>query len=298
MAGGEEMSAKKLCFALAGGDRRQLAAAEALRREGHTVLLCCLERAGELPGLPHLDLREALGRADCALLPLPALDGNGALNAPLSEAAPSAGELLDALRPGSLLLGGRLPPSFLAMAAARERKALDYFAREELKIANAALTAEGALHLALEETEGALLGARCLVVGYGRIGRLLAGRLRALGAEVTASARSPADLAWVRAEGLRPVHTERLEEALPEQGLVFNTVPAPVLGEERLRLLPPGCLVVDLASRPGGVDREAARRLGLRFLWALSLPGEIAPRSAGLAIKETVCALLAERGML
>lgn len=285
---------KKLTFALAGGDRRQLAAAEALRGEGHGVLLCCLE--GLDPG--QTELRKALGAADCVLLPLPALDGDGGLNAPFSSQKVSAGELLDALHPGAVLLGGRLTPRFRAMAAARRVPLTDYYEREELQIANAALTAEGALRLAMEETETSLLGARCLVIGYGRIGRLLAGRLRALGAEVTASARRPEDLAWVRAEGLRPAETGRLEVCLPGQELVFNTVPAPLLGEERLRLLPPGALCIDLASAPGGVDAAAARRLGLRFLRALGLPGETAPKSAGLAVKETVCRILTEQGLL
>ncbi len=285
---------KKLIFALAGGDRRQLAAAEALREDGHVVLLCCLEKLEP----EQTGLKKALGAADCVLLPLPALDREGGLNAPFSAQKVSAGELLDALRPGTALLGGRLTPRFRAMAAARWLTAVDYYEREELQITNAALTAEGALHLAMEETETSLLGARCLVIGYGRIGRLLAGRLRALGAEVTASARRPEDLAWIRAEGLRPAETGRLENCLPGQELVFNTVPAPVLGEERLRLLPPDALCIDLASAPGGVDAEAARRLGLRSIRALGLPGETAPKSAGLAVKETVCRILTEQGVL
>ena len=285
---------KKLTFALAGGDRRQLAAAEALRRDGHSALLCCLDRAAP----EGTELKTALAAADCVLLPLPALNGEGGLNAPFALKKVSAGELLDGLRPGAILLGGRLTPRFRAMAEARRVDAADYYEREELKIANAALTAEGALRLAIEETEGSLLGSRCLVIGYGRIGRLLAGRLRALGAEVTASARRPEDLAWVRAEGLRAAETGRLEDCLAGQELVFNTVPAPVLGEERLRLLPPGAVCIDLASAPGGIDPEAARRLGLRSLWALSLPGETAPRAAGQAVKETVCRILEERGIL
>ncbi|MGI6030260.1 MAG: hypothetical protein ACOX7F_02015 [Eubacteriales bacterium] len=41
---------------------------------------------------------------------------------------------------------------------------------------------------------------------------------------------------------------------------------------------------------------EAAARLGRRCVWALSLPGRVAPVTSGLFIKETICNLLEERG--
>ena len=59
--------------------------------------------------------------------------------------------------------------------------------------------------------------------------------------------------------------------------------------------LPGGALVVDLASRPGGVDQEAARVLGLRTLWAQGLPGKWAPETAAAAIREAVYNILGER---
>ena len=79
--------------------------------------------------------------------------------------------------------------------------------------------------------------------------------------------------------------------------LVVNTVPARVLSEKELRDLKPGCLVIDLASKPGGVDFEAATRLGVRAIWALSLPGKVAPVSAGRAIKNTIYNMLSELGV-
>ncbi|MEG0271731.1 MAG: hypothetical protein RR622_00680 [Hydrogenoanaerobacterium sp.] len=37
---------------------------------------------------------------------------------------------------------------------------------------------------------------------------------------------------------------------------MFNTVPAMILDEEILAVLPHNCLVIDLASKPGGVDER------------------------------------------
>ena len=53
--------------------------------------------------------------------------------------------------------------------------------------------------------------------------------------------------------------------------------------------------MIDLASKPGGVDFEAAKRLGVRVIWALSLPGKVAPITAGEIIKDTVLNILKER---
>ena len=42
-------------------------------------------------------------------------------------------------------------------------------------------------------------------------------------------------------------------------------------------------------SKPGGVDLGAAGKLGLTVIWALSLPGKVAPVTAGAAIRDTPC---------
>ena len=62
-----------------------------------------------------------------------------------------------------------------------------------------------------------------------------------------------------------------------------------------LAALPKGSLIVDLASKPGGTDFAAARRLGHTALHALSLPTVWAPETAGEALARTVQAILQER---
>lgn len=150
----------------------------------------------------------------------------------------------------------------------------------------------------MEELPITLHGARVLVIGNGRIGSLLAGKLRALQAEVWVSARSPKDFARIEAAGHTSLHTNALAGHLAGFDLVVNTVPAQVLGMAELAELPEGCLVLDLASKPGGVDFTAAGQLGRRAIWALSLPGKVAPVSAARAIRDTVYAILQEEGIL
>lgn len=112
---------------------------------------------------------------------------------------------------------------------------IDYLSREELAIRNAVPTCEGALQLAMEQTDCTIQGAHVLVIGAGRIGFLLAVRLHALGAQVTVAARSLRDRARIESAGLAAVDTAQLAQEVHGREIIFNTVPAPLLTGEILR---------------------------------------------------------------
>ena len=97
--------------------------------------------------------------------------------------------------------------------------------------------------------------------------------------------------------GLGTEHLEQLEGWLCGYDLVINTVPAQILGRAQLEDLKRGCLILDLASKPGGVDFDAAARLGVKVIWALSLPGKVAPVTAGQCIQTTIYNILRELGV-
>ena len=287
----------ELNFWVVGGDMRQAKMAELLSADGHTVHTYALERLGELGEgvLAEETLAEAR-LADCVVLPLPVTGEGTLLNAPLSAGTHPLTEVLDVLRPGQAICAGRVSPQVRAMADQRGLTLHDYFAREELAVANAVPTAEGAVPSAGEQLPVTLPGARVLGVGFGRVGRVTAHRMAALGAKVTVAARRYESLAWAQAMGYGAEKTGQLAGWLCGYDLVVNTVPALVLGEAELADLKPDCLVLDLASKPGGVDLEAAGRLGRTVIWALSLPGKVAPVTAGAAIKNTIYNMLHELG--
>lgn len=164
--------------------------------------------------------------------------------------------------------------------------------------ANAFPTCEGALQLAMEQTAFTLQNARCLVIGAGRIGMLLARKLYALDAQVTVSARCTRDFARIAAAGLHALDTRRLAVHLAGFDLIFNTVPAPILTTEVLSDMKPPCFIIDLASLPGGVAADTLLPDGCRVLHALSLPGKVAPLSAARAVFDTVDTILHEEGIL
>ena len=150
--------------------------------------------------------------------------------------------------------------------------------------------------MAMESTDRTLHGSRCLVTGCGRIGRLLAQRLQGLGAQVSISARRYGDLAWAAVWGYERLHTGHLSGRLGKFDLIFNTVPALIFDPGLLRQVREDCFLLDLASAPGGVDLDAARRLNRIVKSAPGLPGKTAPRTAAAAIRDSIYHILEERG--
>ncbi len=291
---------KKIGLAILGGDARQIAMARRLAAEGYPVFVWGLGRCGDRIGDALLcdTWQEAIADAGAVILPLPASADGVRVHCPLQEGDHllRMTTLLDAI-PGRLLLGGRFTEAVCDIAEQKKIEQIDYFDSEVLQLKNALPTAEGAIALAMQELPVTLFGSSIGVVGYGRIGSLLAGRLQALGASVTVYARRREQLAQAALQGHA---TRRLScrgiclplTASPDCRLIFNTVPQWIFTREVLERLPKGCIVIDLASSPGGIDRAAASELGVRSLWGTALPGKYAPESAGEILAETVLDIL------
>ena len=167
-----------------------------------------------------------------------------------------------------------------------------YARREEYQIAIARLTAEGAIALLRPET--GLSGAHILLLGYGRIARLLARELQKAGALVTAAARSGEQRAWAEAEGIEALPLDALSGALDRFDVIIGTIPAPVLTEPLLALVRKDALLLELASAPGGIDAAAAHERGLRYIRAPGLPAKYAPERAAVILRDAVYAAAAE----
>jgi len=282
-------------FWVVGGDGRQMRLAELLAQDGHRVHTFGLGERGEQGGtILGMESLKGIGKADCVVFPLPVSREEGLLHAPLSEEAIKLEEVLDAMRPGQLAVGGQMTQEVIHSFRARGIRWRDYFTREELTVANAIPTAEGAIQIAMEHLPITLHGCRALIIGYGRIGRILASRLRGLGAFVTVAVRRQEQLAWVEADGCTPQRLQELDGWLCGYDVIFNTVPATVLTKRLLADLKEGCLIVDLASEPGGVDFAAAKDLGIQVIWARGLPGKVAPVTAARAIQQTIYHILQE----
>ncbi len=279
-----------------GGDARQLFMAEALGQEGFCVELCGFDSHwGQRFPIPcreteHLDY----AGYDMIIFPLPVSKDNRFFNTPLFHRNLPIEPVLYALCDRQTVVGGMFSPVLKQAFSDRGIQVWDYCEREEFAIRNAIPAAEGAIAIAMNETPFTLHGAECLVVGNGRVGKVLGKMLWGIGAKVTICARKCEDLAWIEANAQTPLSTERLEREAERFDVIFNTVPHPVLSGTVLRKVKKNCLLIDLASKPGGIDFECAKTLGLNTVWALSLPGTVAPETAGIIMKDTILQVCAE----
>ena len=295
-----------------GGDGRMGAALSSLirRADGGSPALRSAEFAVWGIGSPGgervvrcADPHSAVRGADAVILPLPVSRDGTRLFAPgaASEGAgvrggeePELLGLIREMRPGASLFGGRIPETVREAGRERGLRITDYFGDEAFQIRNAVPTAEGAIAACIDTLPVTVAGLRCTVFGYGRVGRTLAQKLRALGASVTAAARSPADRARAESDGCRAVPLADWRRDPGEDPALFNTIPARILDRVTIGRMKPGTVLFELA--PGadgslGCDLAAAEGRGIRVIPLPSLPGKCAPRTAGEII---ACAVWTE----
>ncbi len=277
-------------FGILGGDGRFGTVADLLSVKGNAVWVWGLNHKTDIGRASHAEhLAGAVESADVIVLPIPALSSEGILNIPLSEEKIDITDVLKMMGKGSVLAGGLLPIWLTEKAENRGISVIDYGKREDFIVANAVPTAEGAIGIALRELKQTLWDSNCMVLGFGRIGKILSQRLSSLCKDLTVVARKPLDISIAKALGYSAVTYRGWGAALKKADVIFNTVPSEVLTADALNGVKSTALIVDLASKPGGTDFKAAEQKGIKTVWALSLPGKCAPQSAGRIITESIC---------
>ena len=286
---------EKLKLAVVGGDARQAKLCNLLANDGHIVISYALDKAKlSQDVLRRTDISSLSQKFDCIILPVPVCSDEKHLNTPLSESEYRIDEIFSLILPGQTVIGGRISNALFSKAGRNGIHLYDYLEREDFTVLNSIATAEGAIEVAVQELDTTLNRKKCLVIGFGHIGKLLSAYLRGIGALVSASARKFGDLAWISAYGYESVETSKICNVLSKYDIIFNTVPALILNEKALTHVRGDAFICDLASKPGGVDFIAAKELGLHAVHALSLPGKCSPLSAAEAMRNTIYNILDE----
>ncbi len=280
-------------FCVIGGDVRFNRLVNGLAANGNLVYALGLDDSIDVSEYVRLEgLSKALKIADVVILPLPvSYDGvfvNAKGNILLTD-------VFNLIPKNAIVLGGKVGKSIKSLAEENGITVIDYLTREEMAIQNAVPTAEGAIEIAMREMQKTIFNSKCLVTGYGRISKVLTHLLKSMGAKVDVTARKCADLTWANIFGSDSFHISKLPQKATDYDVIFNTVPSMLFDEKILKTLD-NTLIIDLASRPGGVDFDTAQKLGVKTVWALSLPGKVAPDTAGDIIMNTVLNILRERG--
>ena len=274
-----------------GGDKRQIHLGLSMIRDGKNVVFYGVDNC-DMVEEDYSSLEQAVTKSDCVILPMPLSKDGKTLFTPLSDMTVELNQkFCDIIKNKPIFCtNSRL---LIKTGDYSDSQIFDYLDREELAVLNAVPTAEGAVEIAMRNYQKTINSSSCLVAGYGRIGKVLSRILSALGANVTVSARKLNDLTWIRLNGYNPINTEDISIS-GRYDLIFTTVPAMIFDEETLKKTAKNALVIDLASAPGGVDFKAAEKLGINTIQALSLPGKVAPVTAGEIIKNTIYNIIEE----
>lgn len=282
-----------LKYTILGGDKRSLELGNLLMKDGNDV---CIYGFNMLEQYKYesVNLNEAIEYADVIVGPLPFSIDDINVNAPFSNELIQIDKVFNLMSEKQMIIGGKFSIEHEKILKNKNLELVDYSKREEMQVLNAIPTAEGAIQIAMEETPITLHNSNVIVLGYGRIGKVLSKMLYGIGANVHVEARNYSDLAWIKNYGYIPIHQKELKAYLPRMDVVFNTIPQMILNKELLKSIDSNCIIIDLSSKPGGVDLEAAKELEIKAISALGLPGKIAPVTAAMVIKDTIYHIMEE----
>ena len=284
-------------FAIIGGDLRIIKLAEMLANEENEIYVYGLEKSEDIKNKANIiqcdSIRKAIQNVEIVIGPIPFSSNGVTLNTPFSEKEITVREMMHAINAKVLIAGG-ISPEVYGMANDEYIEIIDIMKREELAVLNTIATAEGTIQIAIENTNKILHGSEVLILGFGRIGKVLARKLAGLSVKVTCAARKDEDLAWIQAYGHKATNINTIGENLRQYDIIINTVPHMILNQERLQYLKDDCLLIDLASNPGGIDKKAVKDRKFKFVWALSLPGKVAPTTSAEFIKDTIYNIIKE----
>lgn len=269
-------------FLIVGGDKRTIKLAEMIKNDRHE-----LEAYGiECPNKQSLEKIKDQ-RADAIIGPIPFTKDGETLNAPFAEEKIRIDKLLPLLE-HQTLIAGPISKELREKFEKYNINAIDIMDFEELVIYNTIATAEGTIELIIANTEKNLHESKILILGFGRVAKTLAIKLKGLSQHVVCAARKSEDLAWIDTLGFNTENINELGQNLNEYDIIINTVPQIILTEEKIKCIKDETLIIDLASKPGGIDQEAIKKTNIKYIWALALPGKVAPLSSAQYIKQAI----------
>lgn len=272
-------------ISIIGGDLRIVKLANMLKNN-YNVKTYALENGVEIQNISN-SIEECITNADIIISAIPFSKDGVKINTPYSKEEINIEELFSKAK-GKTIIAGNITNKIKELAINKNVQIIDILEQEELAILNAVSTAEGAIQIAISNIPKNLCGSNVLIMGFGRIGKILAKMLVGFGANVSCEARKNSDLAWIKSYGYEPIDISNLKNNLSRFDIIFNTIPSIILDKEKLKQVKEEALIIDLASAPGGVDKEQVEKLNKKYILALALPGKISPESSAEYIKQTL----------
>ncbi len=275
-------------ISIIGGDKRLESLANLLKEDGYNVFTYGLEKANLKKDIIKCkSLIETIEKADKVIGPIPITFNNEVLKTSLNadDIVIRKNDLINTIS-NKTIITGKVGEDLKTKFEEHNNKVIDVLELEEFTILNTIPTVEGAIQVAMQETTVTLCGMKALILGFGRIGKLLSKSLIQLGVDVTCEARKETDLAWIKAYGYNGIHLNDLQYMIGNYDIIFNTIPTKILTEELLKKTKNKVIIIELASLPGGIDKEAAEKLNIKVIEAQGLPGKVAPDTVAMYLKD------------
>ncbi len=273
-----------------GGDLRIIFLSQMLAKDGYNVYTYAIEKSDFSIAniIKCKTINEMCKFCDNIISAIPFSKDGIYINSPFSNKQIKIEEVLKILT-NKKLIAGVVKEEIKEKA--KEIDLIDIMEDERFTILNVIPTVEGAIQVAMENTDFTIRDSRCLILGFGRIGKLLSKTLKDLGANVSCMARKEKNLGLIKLYGYKDIHVDNSAENLNKYDIIFNTIPALILDDEKLRLLKENnnnVTIIELASNPGGIDFKKAEEYEIKVIKALGLPGKVAPLTSAKYIKETL----------
>lgn len=287
-------------FSIIGGDLRTIKLAEKLSKENQVYIYgleqsyICENDSISQEEIKKISicksLEEVIQKSKIILGPMPLSKDGENINAPFSKDKIKIKEIIQNLSEEKVFMAGAIKKDIYEIN--NKTKIIDLMEQEELTILNTIATAEGTIQVAIENTERNIQESKVLVLGFGRVAKVVAKKFKALDTYVTCAARKPEDMAWIKTLGYESTNINNIGENLKYFDIIINTVPQIILTKKELRYINNNAIVIDLASKPGGIDQDAAKELKVKYIWALALPGKVSPVTSAEFIQNTIYNIL------
>lgn len=270
-------------ISLIGGDKRQHYIGSYFHNKGYQVYsfsnsagfnICC-------------SLDEIINKSNVIVLPMPVTGKPGFINT-CSDIPLLCESLMEKLTPNHIIFGGCFPENMITFFNLNKIVYFDFIKDAKIAYLNSIATAEGAIMEAIKESSINIHDSRILITGFGKCAKALSSRLHALNGHITIAARNENDLSCARIYGYETINISEISSSAKRYDYIFNTVPALVINKEIICELKKECIIIDIASYPGGVDFNEARYHNIKALLKLSIPGRVSPASSGYILSDCI----------
>ncbi|MFA9378408.1 MAG: dipicolinate synthase subunit DpsA [Lachnotalea sp.] len=280
-------------IAVIGGDKRQFYMCKLFAEKGFNVISIGVDMNETV--LENVTLASSLSQVmeSCDLIvgPIPfSRDGVHIFSNTNSNI--DINEFIGFIHSNHTIIGGNINDKVIDAAVVQNATYLDFMKQDSIAVENAIATAEGTIAEAIKLSDINLFQSKCLILGYGRCAKALAGRLKALGADTTIAARSREQRLIARNDSMSAINMKDTQIRLSEFDFIFNTIPAMILTDQWVQQCRKDVIIIDIASKPGGTDFAECEKLGIKAVLALGLPGKYSPKTSAEILVHSICHLL------